>query len=315
MNLGLLSGLHNGYDFVVLLNSDVLVPENLARTLTEATTLDPRISSVTAWSNNVSIWSLPNSNTEANLRNPNTVTWISSVLDNTFKGRAVELPSAVGFCMMIRASAIRDVGLFDPIFGRGYCEEIDWSLRARRLGYRNVLAPSAFVYHSGSGSTRIAGVLDAGEATVPANEAIIDARYSDFRSQVQRFGQSEELEQMAKQACRELILSAAREWGYCVNATWLERKGSQSPQVQFTVDPEGKVPRIRAAYLGFKDEIDLDGGAVLGRLETVIGRTASKVGIFDSGRLAETLGKEARQRKVELLDRRPYPELVLAEQQ
>ena len=45
----------------------------------------------------------------------------------------------------------------DPVFGRGYSEEIDWCLRSHTMGYHSVLAPSCFVYHAGSGITEGGG--------------------------------------------------------------------------------------------------------------------------------------------------------------
>ncbi len=51
-----------------------------------------------------------------------------------------------------RRSVVEDVGVMDPVFGRGYCEETDWSLRSLAAGYRVALAPGTFVYHAGRGS-------------------------------------------------------------------------------------------------------------------------------------------------------------------
>jgi GT2 family glycosyltransferase len=54
--------------------------------------------------------------------------------------------------MFIRRRLIREIGVFDDVFGKGYGEENDFSMRARRAGYRNVLCDDTFVVHQGSRS-------------------------------------------------------------------------------------------------------------------------------------------------------------------
>ena len=61
MNLGMLRAVDAGYDAVILLNSDTIVPSNLIPTLIRPLIEDPTISSTTAWSNNSSVYSIPNS--------------------------------------------------------------------------------------------------------------------------------------------------------------------------------------------------------------------------------------------------------------
>jgi hypothetical protein len=66
-------------------------------------------------------------------------------------GRAVDLPTAVGFCMYIRRACLDRVGLFDAgRFGRGYGEENDFCMRAASAGWRSLLAGDVFVYHEGA---------------------------------------------------------------------------------------------------------------------------------------------------------------------
>ena len=35
---------------------------------------------------------------------------------------------------------------------KGYGEENDWSMRARQIGYKNIIVPNLFVYHKHGGS-------------------------------------------------------------------------------------------------------------------------------------------------------------------
>ena len=63
---------------------------------------------------------------------------VSLLLESHFVGRPFDIPVGVGFCMLVPVAIVHEVGLLDPIFGRGYCEEVDWCLRAKEFGYRNV---------------------------------------------------------------------------------------------------------------------------------------------------------------------------------
>jgi len=56
----------------------------------------------------------------------------------------------VGFCLAVKRSALEEVGLFDPRFGRGTFEDNDLCYRLRRAGYRLVIAARSFVHHEGS---------------------------------------------------------------------------------------------------------------------------------------------------------------------
>ncbi|MDD2973363.1 MAG: glycosyltransferase [Lachnospiraceae bacterium] len=63
----------------------------------------------------------------------------------------------IGFSMLIRRSAMDQVGLLDEIFTPGNSEDVDYGLRMRKAGYRNVLCRNSFVLHFGSQSFRKKG--------------------------------------------------------------------------------------------------------------------------------------------------------------
>ncbi|WP_371364170.1 hypothetical protein SRRS_50070 [Sporomusa rhizae] len=60
----------------------------------------------------------------------------------------------VGYCMLIKAEIIKEVGLFDEAFSPGNFEDDDYCLRIRKAGYRLVLCRDSFVHHFGSVSFR-----------------------------------------------------------------------------------------------------------------------------------------------------------------
>ena len=237
MNLALLHAADAGYDYVAITNSDVVFPSNLVSSMVSTAAGDPSIASVTAWSNHVSSFSLENVAPAATLGTRAGVDRVSGLLECHFRGRAVDIPVGVGFCMLLPVSMVDAVGLFDPIFGRGYCEEVDWCLRAAQFGYRNVLAPSAFVYHIGNATTKTVGVLEHWESSDPANEAIIDLRYPTYRDQLVAWDRVSTLDDLCAEAATELVLAGAREFGYVVEIAAIPRL-ERHEQARFVLSPD-----------------------------------------------------------------------------
>jgi GT2 family glycosyltransferase len=59
----------------------------------------------------------------------------------------------VGCALLIKRSLLENVGLFDAVtFDPIYYEDTDFSLRARQVGYRLLLVPSARMWHKGVGA-------------------------------------------------------------------------------------------------------------------------------------------------------------------
>jgi GT2 family glycosyltransferase len=307
MNLGLLRCLSAGYDYVLILNSDTILPKSLVDVLVGVVEANENVGSVTAWSNSVSIYSLPNEDPDTLLSNQDVVDWLSDCLGGEFGPQGVVIPAAVGFCMLIPARVIREVGLFDPVFGRGYCEELDWCLRSQARGYKNLLAPNTFVYHMGSATTRTAGLLARGETTVAAHEKIIDWRYPLFRQQVAAFGSADIRDRMITAGCRRIVLSAAREIGYEISASSLNRS-SGSPFVHFSLLPDASVPAVTGRYRGFVADFPLPpGDPIIKAFETLVGDPPRRIGIHDPGEAAARLRAEANERRLPLLDPPTYP--------
>jgi GT2 family glycosyltransferase len=67
-------------------------------------------------------------------------------------GRTFELPTVTMFCLAMRRSVWERLGPLDADFGVGTLEDDDYSLRARRAGYRLLCAEDVLVHHFGEGS-------------------------------------------------------------------------------------------------------------------------------------------------------------------
>jgi len=138
---------------VVLLNSDTRVSDHWLDRLRQAARSDWKIATATPFSNDGEICSWPLRIPPAPAPDDQELDRLNSLLVGANPGRSLTIPTAVGFCMYITREAIRDVGLFDAeCFGRGYGEESDFCMRAKSIGYRNILAADVYVAHEGSRS-------------------------------------------------------------------------------------------------------------------------------------------------------------------
>jgi GT2 family glycosyltransferase len=70
---------------------------------------------------------------------------IGQVDDNQFN-EIHEVDCVHGSAMLVKASALKDLGLLDPDFFV-LLEETEWCLRAKKAGYKVVFVPTARVYH------------------------------------------------------------------------------------------------------------------------------------------------------------------------
>jgi GT2 family glycosyltransferase len=136
---------------VVLLNSDTEATPGWLQGLQRCLSSDPSIATASPWTNNGEITSIPRF-CQVNPVPPD-ASAVADIIARTGSANYPELPTAIGFCMAISRRAIERVGLFDEdLFGRGYGEENDFSMRAVQAGMRNVLCDDVYVVHLGGRS-------------------------------------------------------------------------------------------------------------------------------------------------------------------
>jgi GT2 family glycosyltransferase len=286
-NLGLGRAVEAGYTHVILSNSDVVYPSTLVTRLVAAErATTARVGAMQAWSNNMSAFSLPNLDPDRFLSTQDRVDRLAAVLEAELGDESVALPCGVGFCIMIPTDVVRAVGIMDPVFGRGYCEETDWCLRARALGFEILLSPAAFVYHAGRASTLEAGLLRPGEVTVTANEAIIDHRYPTFREEVERFAESKELDRLIDRARAAIVRDAAARDGYDLDVSWIQTE-SPPERLRALINPGADAAHVNLAYLGFDHWVRFDDGDGPAAVQRALGRPPDRVAIIDVGPQAD----------------------------
>ena len=136
-------------EHLCLLNSDTLVTSHWLDEMLNCVTDDANIGTVTPFSNNATICSFPDFSRAWPVPNALERERIARTL-REHPAAPIDLPTGVGFCMLISAACRAKVGLFDiENFPRGYGEENDFCMRAASAGFRNVLCPNAYVAHEG----------------------------------------------------------------------------------------------------------------------------------------------------------------------
>jgi GT2 family glycosyltransferase/glycosyltransferase involved in cell wall biosynthesis len=173
------AGIRRSAGDVVVLNADTVVTACWLDRLSAAASM-PDVATVTPLTNFGSICTLPRSVIEAfdlDGTDPRIDGCAEFVSRHSIQVRP-EVITAVGFCMYIARAALDLCGLFDEdTFGLGYGEEVDFCLRASRVGLRHVVEDSTFVYHHGAGSFG-----DERRARLASASSLLHDRYRFFRA-------------------------------------------------------------------------------------------------------------------------------------
>lgn len=269
VNLGLTTAQKLEYDYVVISNSDVIYSKNSVSVLLEALRGHDDVASATAWSTNVEPYSLP-CGVELYPEEQDVADLIGTALHNRFGTEAIDIPAGISFAMMVPVPRLEVVGLMDPVFGRGYGEESDWSARATSAGYRHLLVQGAYVYHAGRGSTLAAGVVSQSDIADWTNQAIVEHRSPMFRWSVDAFMRSGVMDDARPEAVAAIIAHAAAVNGYALVNGASDWDDIDPKMV--TVTTRSEVDEMcMAQWCGFTTEIDTDQIDVVGAVVAYFG--------------------------------------------
>lgn len=146
-----------GMDYVWILNNDTKVEPNCLATLLQVLEKDSAIGAASA-----KIWFMEENKP---------ICYAGAALNRLtfyvdFRGlrepdvghydQSGDTEALSGCCMLIRASVLRQIGLFNKAFF-AYLEDIDWSLRARENGVRLRYEPQAVLWHKMYGASNKSG--------------------------------------------------------------------------------------------------------------------------------------------------------------
>jgi len=178
---------------VLLLNSDAVVTARWVEKLQRAAYSDPRVASVTPFSNNATICSVPRFNEDNPVPAGHTVDSFAALVERVSVRRYPELPTAHGFCVYLKRDALNAVGLFDELrFASGYGEENDWCMRASRRGLIHILDDATYVFHRGSASF----TNEVRERVVAEHLRILDRLYPNYLPMIGEFLATNPLRQL-----------------------------------------------------------------------------------------------------------------------
>ncbi len=191
---------------VVLLNSDTVVSDFWLDRLYSAAYSHTKVATVTPFSNNATAYSFPSANIDNDLPAGFTLKELNDLFYAINRGKVIEIPTAHGFCMYIKRQALEKMGFFnEELWGKGYGEENDFSIRARRSGYYNILATDVFIKHYGARSFE-----DKREIYVEENLNKIRSLYPDYLKEIELFQVEDPLIKLRNSVIKEIIASYSR---------------------------------------------------------------------------------------------------------
>lgn len=210
-NLGFPGSANRGMDLhperdVVLLNSDAEVFSDWLDRLKFAAYRAGDIGTVTPLGEIASIMSYPGgAGQRARTRVESAE--IDRIARDVNAGQLTELPVGVGFCLYMKRACLAEVGGFDEDnFGKGYGEENDFCLRARRLGWRHVGATDLFVGHAGGRSFGRSK-----EMLMERNRRVLDALHPGYEAMIADFVAADPLLNARRAIDEHRLLREARD--------------------------------------------------------------------------------------------------------
>lgn len=93
-----------------------------------------------------------------------------------------ETPFITGCSFVVRTDVIRNVGMLDDAYYL-YLEDLDWSVRIQKAGYKTMYVPSSVVWHINAGSTGKPG-NPTHEYYMTRNRLVFGLRYAPIRTKI-----------------------------------------------------------------------------------------------------------------------------------
>lgn len=179
---------------VLLVNSDVILSRHcIDELMTAWERLGAHVASLTAFSNNATIFSYPRQIVENSVSSTEAIECIADAFLRSGANGGVgvathQVPVSHGFLMYLSRTALNAVGVFDEYFGKGYGEEVDWAVRAALKGFEHHVCTTAYAFHKGS----VSFGAETRQKVVRNSNNIIAQRYPFYDKMVQDFIHADE---------------------------------------------------------------------------------------------------------------------------
>lgn len=152
-NVGIRYALTQGFDQVLLLNNDTLVDPDFLTSL-QACLQKPGYGVAQPFicfaKEPKTLWSAGG---KWNSLLGRAITLGDRVPLSTYQPKSTELDWATGCCMLVSREVLLQVGLLpEPYFA--YFEDVDWSLRIRKAGFKIGLAENSKIYHEAGAASK-----------------------------------------------------------------------------------------------------------------------------------------------------------------
>jgi len=149
-NLGFVKTCNRGFkeadgEIIVLLNSDTIVTPGYIEKIIRCFDSDKTIGAASPISSDSAFFAIP-------LPPGYDIFEMSTMVEVLSEERYPEAITPEGFCLCIRKKVMDEIGYFDEIFGIGYCEESDFSMRVQAHGYRTVCIDNLYIFHKRMGT-------------------------------------------------------------------------------------------------------------------------------------------------------------------
>ena len=146
-NLGIKYAIKNKFEYVMLLNNDTEVNKKFLLPLLNSFQNDNSLGAVQPlimnYNNRAKVW-----NAGGYLNNFFGFPYTNKKLNN--KNRQIDW--ITGCCIVLKTQVIKKAGLIDEDFF-AYYEDVDWSLRIKKLGYKLGIVESSVIFHHGTKSS------------------------------------------------------------------------------------------------------------------------------------------------------------------
>lgn len=200
-NLGIKYSLESNADYVLLLNNDTIVKQDLIQKFLSAAEDNPKAGIFTP-----KIYFYPGFEFHKNKYSKSEegrVIWYAGGLldwdnllgsnrgvDDTDIGQyetSYEPDFATGACMFVKVSVFSQIGLLDKRYFL-YLEDVEFSERAKKVGFKILFVPEAILWHKVSRSSAIGGELN--DYFITRNRLLFGLKYAGTRTKIALFRES-----------------------------------------------------------------------------------------------------------------------------